>query len=112
MPPAHGASIVADILDDAEMTNLWSDELSQMRVRISGLRSLLVEKLRDKGVNSDFTFIERERGMFSFLGISRDQVNRLKNEFSIYMVDSIRIKVAGSSHRNINYLVDSRDRVV
>ncbi len=112
MPPAHGASIVADILDDAEMTNLWSDELSQMRVRISGLRSLLVEKLRDKGVNSDFTFIERERGMFSFLGISRDQVNRLKNEFSIYMVDSSRINVAGISHRNINYLVDSLDRVV
>lgn len=111
MPPAHGASIVECILNDSELSRLWSLELSQMRDRINDLRSLLAHKLQDKGMNADFNFIEAEKGMFSFLGISKEQVHRLKNEFSIYMVDSSRINVAGISHANIDYLVDSLQQV-
>ena len=112
MPPAHGASIVEYILNDAELSKLWADELTEMCNRINALRSLLVRKIRDKGINADFSFIEAEKGMFSFLGISPEQVQRLKNEFSIYMVDSSRINVAGISHSNIDYLVDSLHHVL
>jgi aspartate aminotransferase len=112
MPPSHGASIVECILGDPELSKLWAHELTQMCTRINDLRSLLVRNLRDKGVNADFSFIEAEKGMFSFLGISPEQVQRLKNEFSIYMVDSSRINVAGISHSNIDYLVDSLHQVL
>jgi aspartate aminotransferase len=112
MPPAHGASIVATILNDAELSEQWAQELAQMCARINDLRSLLVRKIRDKGINADFSFIEAEKGMFSFLAISPEQVHRLKNEFSIYMVDSSRINVAGISHSNIDYLVESLHQVL
>jgi aspartate aminotransferase len=111
MPPAHGASIVECILNDSELAKLWTQELTQMCHRINNLRSLLVRMLQDKGVNADFSFIEDEKGMFSFLGISPEQVQRLKDEFSIYMMNSSRINVAGISHNNIDYLVDSLHQV-
>lgn len=112
MPPAHGASIVACILGDEELSLEWSNELSAMCERINNLRSLFVRKLRDKGINRDFSFIEDEKGMFSFLGISSSEVSRLKDEYAIYMVDSSRINVAGISHANIDYLVDSLHNVL
>jgi aspartate aminotransferase len=112
MPPAHGANIVEHILNDAELSEIWLRELTQMCARINDLRSLLVGKIKDQGINADFSFIEAEKGMFSFLGISPEQVQRLKNEFSIYMVDSSRINVAGISHANIDYLVDSLHQVI
>jgi aspartate aminotransferase len=112
MPPAHGAAIVNTILNDPGLNQLWLDELNAMRDRINDLRQLLVTKLQAAGVNADFSFIAREKGMFSFLGITPQQVQRLKQEFSVYMVDSSRINVAGISHANIEYLTHAIGQVL
>jgi aspartate aminotransferase len=106
VPPAHGASLVALVLDDTALRNEWDAELTEMRDRINGLRAELVAKLQAKGVSRDFSFIQNEKGMFSFLGLSPEQVKRLVNEFSIYLVGSSRINVAGINSRNLDYLVD------
>lgn len=107
MPPSHGGAIVAEILRDPVLDAQWRTELGEMRDRINGLRRLLREKLRARGVARDFSFIERERGMFSFLGLSEAQVARLIAEFGIYMVNSSRINVAGISRANVDYVVDA-----
>jgi aspartate aminotransferase len=107
MPPAHGAAIVETILGSAELTDQWHRELGEMRDRISGMRRLLVETLVAQGVTRDFSFITRQNGMFSFLGIDKDQVRRLQDEFSVYIVDSSRISVAAISPDNVEYLAQS-----
>jgi aspartate aminotransferase len=107
MPPSHGGAIVAEILRDPVLDAQWRAELGAMRDRINGLRRLLREKLRERGVARDFAFIERERGMFSFLGLSEAQVARLIGEFGIYMVNSSRINVAGISQTNVDYVVEA-----
>lgn len=107
VPPAHGAALVATVLDDAALKEEWTVELTQMRDRINGLRNLLSEKLKQKGVARDFDFIRKEKGMFSFLGLNVDQVQKLLHEYSVYMVNSSRINVAGINQNNIDYLVDS-----
>ena len=107
VPPAHGAALVGMILDDAALRAEWDAELTEMRDRINGLRAELVNKLKQKGVDRDFSFIQHEKGMFSFLGLTPDQVKRLINEFSIYLVGSSRINVAGINKSNIDYLADS-----
>ncbi len=112
MPPAHGAAIVETILGSAELTAQWHAELKEMRDRINGTRQLLVEKLIEKGVTQDFSFITRQNGMFSFLGIDKDQVARLQSEFGIYVVDSSRINVAGISQANVDYLTESLAKIL
>ena len=112
MPPAHGAAIVETILGSEELTAQWHIELKEMRDRISGMRQLLVDSLIDNGVTRDFGFITRQNGMFSFLGIDKDQVQRLQDEFSIYIVDSSRISVAAISPDNASYLAQSIARVL
>lgn len=107
MPPAHGAIIVASILDSAELTALWHQELAEMRNRINNYRQLIIDKLAGEGVTQDFSFITRQHGMFSFLGINKEQIARLRNEFSIYMVDSSRVSIAGLNHSNIDYFARS-----
>lgn len=107
MPPAHGAIIVASILDSAELTALWHQELAEMRDRINNYRQLIIDKLAGEGVTQDFSFITRQHGMFSFLGINKEQIARLRNEFSIYMVDSSRVSIAGLNHSNIDYFAKS-----
>ncbi|MCL6414094.1 aspartate/tyrosine/aromatic aminotransferase [Aestuariirhabdus sp. Z084] len=107
MPPAHGAALVEIILESDELTALWNDELTVMRNRINELRQLLVEKIVAKGIERDFSFITRQKGMFSFLGISPEQVGQLKANNSIYLVDSSRVNIAGVNSNNIDYLVDS-----
>lgn len=107
MPPDHGAAIVREILDDAGLRADWDVELAAMRDRINGLRALLADRLLQAGANADFRFIEREKGMFSFLGISVDQVKLLVERYSIYLVNSGRINIAGINEDNIDYLVDS-----
>lgn len=107
MPPAHGAIIVANILDSNELTMLWHEELAEMRNRINSYRQLIIDKLAGEGVQQDFSFITRQHGMFSFLGINKAQIGRLRNEFSIYMVDSSRVSIAGLNHSNINYFAKS-----
>ena len=107
MPPDHGASIVARVLEDTELRSLWESEVAEIRERINGLRALLVEKLQERGTPVDFSFVGQERGMFSFLGISRDQVVRLREEFHVYMVESSRINIAGINASNVDYVADS-----
>ncbi|GAB58501.1 amino acid aminotransferase [Rheinheimera nanhaiensis] len=103
MPPAHGAIIVANILNSQELTALWHQELAEMRNRINSYRQLIIDKLAAEGVTQDFSFITRQHGMFSFLGINKAQIDRLRSEFSIYMVGSSRVSIAGLNHSNIDY---------
>ncbi|MFB2636876.1 amino acid aminotransferase [Shewanella bicestrii] len=112
MPPAHGAAIVETILGSAELKQEWLDELKVMRDRINGNRAILVEKLKTNGVDRDFSFIARQKGMFSFLGVNPEQVARLQKEFSIYMVGSSRISIAGISEDNVDYLAKSIAKVL
>ena len=112
MPPAHGAAIVETILNSDELTTQWLVELQEMRDRIGGMRQLLVEKLAANGVTRDFNFITKQNGMFSFLGIDQDQVKRLQDEFSIYIVGSSRISLAAISPDNVDYLAQSIAKVL
>jgi len=112
MPPAHGAALVETILSSSELTTQWHVELKEMRDRINGNRQLLVDKLKENGVTRDFSFITRQAGMFSFLGITPEQVQQLQDEYSIYMVDSSRISIAGIANRNVDYLAQSIAKVL
>ena len=104
MPPSHGALVVETILADPKLKQMWRDELKTMRKRIKHLRSQLVDAIKAEGVEQDFSFIERQHGMFSFLGINAAQVDRLVNEHSVYLVGSSRINLAGLNQRNIAYV--------
>lgn len=112
MPPAHGAAIVETILNSDELTKQWHGELKQMRDRISGMRHLLVDKLIEHGVTQNFDFITKQNGMFSFLGIDKEQVQRLQDEFAIYIVGSSRISVAAISPNNVDYLAQSIAKIL
>ncbi|MFT5758769.1 MAG: aspartate aminotransferase [Alteromonadaceae bacterium] len=112
MPPAHGAALVETILSSDELRTLWHAELKEMRDRINGNRQLLVDKLIENGVTRDFSFIARQSGMFSFLGITPEQVQQLQDEYSIYMVGSSRMSIAGIANRNVDYLAQSIAKVL
>lgn len=105
MPPAHGAGIVGHILDDDELTAMWRDELRDMRGRLLGMRRLFAERTADRGL--DFGFIADERGLFSFLGITPEQVDRLRDDHSIYLLRSSRINVGGITDDNVDHLADA-----
>jgi aspartate aminotransferase len=107
MPPDHGAAIVSQILHDAQLRALWVEELKEMRTRLNGLRRLLVDELRERKTPVDFSFIAKERGMFSFLGITKEQVIRLREEFHVYMVESSRVNIAGINHGNVDRVADA-----
>ena len=111
-PPAHGAALVTTILGDAELTAQWKAEVADMRDRINGMRKLLVAKLAEHGTPGDYSFIEKQKGMFSFSGLTKDQVGRLKDEHSIYIVGSGRINVAGISETNVDKLCSAIASVV
>ncbi|EAS64315.1 amino acid aminotransferase [Photobacterium angustum] len=100
-PPAHGAAIVTTILNNAELRAEWEQEVADMRDRIQEMRTLFVTTLKELGVTNDFSFIERQNGMFSFSGLSKDQVTQLKTDFAIYIVGSGRISVAGMTKDNM-----------
>jgi aspartate/tyrosine/aromatic aminotransferase len=102
MPPSHGALIAGLILQEPELRESWQVELEQMRTRIVKMRAALAEQL-----GGGFAFIRQEFGMFSFLGISPDQVSRLREEYGIYMVESTRINIAGLNDRNLDYFVQA-----
>jgi aspartate aminotransferase len=112
MPPAHGAAIVETILGTPALKQQWLDELKVMRDRINGNRAMLVKQLKMNAVERDFSFIARQKGMFSFLGVNPQQVERLKQEHSIYMVGSSRISIAGISEANVDYLAKSIAKVL
>ena len=115
-PPTHGAQVVATVLNTPTLRAQWEQELAGMRQRIQQMRSLLLEKLNARllaaGVQRDFSFITRQRGMFSYSGLSQPQMARLRNEFGVYGVDSGRICVAALNTRNIDYVVDAMARVI
>ncbi|NLS12688.1 aspartate/tyrosine/aromatic aminotransferase [Vibrio sp. SM6] len=103
-PPAHGAAVVTYILNDAELRSEWEQEVAEMRNRIQEMRELFVATLKQEGVDADFSFIERQNGMFSFSGLTKEQVEQLKSEFAIYIVGSGRISVAGMTKENMGPL--------
>ncbi len=106
-PPTHGGAIVATVLASEELRGIWEAELKGMRERIKVMRTSLVEKLKAKGVARDFSFIAKQRGMFSYTGLSAEQVDRLQKEFGIYAVSTGRICVAALNDKNIDYVVDA-----
>lgn len=107
VPPDHGAAVVSLILNDAELRSAWVIELAEMRERLKSMRAMLNDALVLRAPEHDFSHLVRATGMFCFLGISAEQVLRLKKDFGIYMVDSSRINVAGITPGNVNYLADS-----
>ena len=107
LPPDHGAAVVAHILNDEGLRTEWLEELAAMRDRLKGMRTLLVKELKRAAPESDFSHIERTAGMFCYLGISAEQVARLKSERGVYLVDSSRINVCGITEGNVRYLAES-----
>lgn len=103
-PPAHGAAVVATILGNDALRAEWEQELTAMRQRIHLMRELFVKTLQEKGAQGDFSFIIRQNGMFSFSGLSKDQVVRLRDEFAVYAVNSGRVNVAGMTPDNMSAL--------
>ena len=104
VPPDHGAVVVSTILNDPDLRAAWRVELAEMRGRLREMRVLLNEALIEKAPGHDFSHLVRATGMFCFLGISEDQVNRLKRDYGVYMVGSSRINTAGITAKNVNYL--------
>lgn len=111
-PASHGGSSVALVLKDEELKAQWVAELDEMRGRIKAMRKKFVDLLKEKGANQDFDFIIRQNGMFSFSGLTPEQVDRLRDEFAIYAVRSGRINVAGITEDNIDYLCESIVKVL
>jgi len=112
MPPAHGAAIVETILADAGLTASWECELAAMRERIQGLRQQLVTAITASDIDGDFAFIQQQFGMFSFLGITPQQVEQLRHDYSIYMINSSRMNVAGLNQGSMDYFVSALTEVL
>lgn len=107
VPPDHGAAVVSIILHNPELRAEWIAELDEMRTRIAGMAKLLHDTLKREAPDHDFSHLTRSNGMFCFLGISPEQVERLKKDFGVYMVGSSRINVAGITPNNVDYLAAS-----
>ncbi|HLU80375.1 MAG TPA: amino acid aminotransferase [Burkholderiaceae bacterium] len=103
-PPTHGGSVVARVLNTPELYQLWTQELAGMRERIRNMRSQLVAKLQEHGIQQDFSFVLKQRGMFSYSGLTKEQVDALREEHGVYAVSSGRICVAALNSRNIDYV--------
>jgi len=111
-PSSHGAQVVALVLSDAELKKRWEGELAEMRDRIQRMRSLFVERLAARGISRDFSFIARQKGMFSYSGIELERVRRLRSEFGLYIVDSGRICVAAMNEKNLEYITEAISKVL
>jgi len=111
-PPTHGGAVVAAVLSNPEWRALWESELAGMRTRIKAMRQSLVDGLRAAGVKQDMGFITRQVGMFSYSGLSRDQMVRLREEFGVYGTDTGRMCVAALNSRNIDYVCASIAKVL
>jgi aspartate/tyrosine/aromatic aminotransferase len=107
VPPDHGSAIVTTILNDKSLRGEWLVELAEMRYRLKSMRSLLVSTLHEVAPEHDFSHLERGNGLFSFLGVTEEQVERLKKDYGIYLVGSSRINVAGITPANVKYLAKS-----
>lgn len=111
-PPTHGGAVVAAVLSSPELRKTWEDELAGMRDRIRAMRTGLVEKLKARGVSQDFSFVAQQRGMFSYTGLTAEQVERLKTEFGIYAVGTGRICLAALNTKNLDYVADAIAAVI
>jgi aromatic-amino-acid transaminase len=111
-PPTHGGEIVAMVLASTELRALWQAELATMRNRIKLMRATLVERLHERLPGRDFTYMLAQRGMFSYSGLTKAQVHRLRDEYSIYAVDTGRICVAALNSRNVDYVADAIAKVI
>jgi aspartate aminotransferase/aromatic-amino-acid transaminase len=111
-PPSHGAAVVTTILNDAALRVEWEQELTAMCSRIHAMRELLVKELAAAGIKQDFGFITRQKGMFSFSGLSRAQVDQLREKFAVYIVGSGRINVAGLTAGNVGPLCKAIAQVI
>ena len=106
-PPTHGGQIVARVLTNPELREIWEIELGGMRERIREMRSMLVRKVAERAPTHDMEFVRKQRGMFSYSGLNQEQVRRLRDEFSIYAVDTGRVCVASLNSKNIEYVADA-----
>ncbi|MCM8624810.1 amino acid aminotransferase [Accumulibacter sp.] len=106
-PPTHGGAIVAAVLASPELRRMWEDELAGMRERIRTMRETLVSRLRASGTAQDFSFVIRQRGMFSYTGLSVAQVDSLREDFGIYAVSTGRICLAALNTRNVDYVAEA-----
>ncbi|MCO5979105.1 amino acid aminotransferase [Ideonella oryzae] len=111
-PPTHGAQVVATVLSTPALRAQWEEELAGMRNRIKAMRAKLVERLQAQGVKGDLSFITTQRGMFSYSGLSKPQMERLRSEFGVYGVDSGRICVAALNDKNLDYVASSIAKVM
>ncbi len=111
-PPIHGGAVVAAVLNNPELRSLWEQELAEMRVRIKLMRKQLVEGLKAAGVQQDMSFIAQQVGMFSYSGLSKDQMVRLRNEFGVYGTDTGRMCVAAVNSKNIAHVCASIAQVL
>ena len=111
-PPTHGGQVVATVLNTPELRALWEKELAGMRVRIKEMRSLMVQKLKAAGVQQDMSFITQQVGMFSYSGLTKDQMVRLRSEFGVYGTDTGRMCVAALNSKNIDYVCASIAKVL
>jgi aromatic-amino-acid transaminase len=111
-PPIHGGAVVAAVLNTPALRAQWEQELAVMRERIKEMRSLLVEKLKAAGVQQDMSFITTQVGMFSYSGLSKDQMVRLRNEFGVYGTDTGRMCVAALNSHNIDHVCASIAKVI
>ncbi|MBA2963242.1 MULTISPECIES: amino acid aminotransferase [Ramlibacter] len=111
-PPIHGGTVVATVLNTPELRTLWEKELAGMRVRIKQMRTALVEKLKTAGVQQDMSFITQQVGMFSYSGLAKEQMVRLREEFGVYGTDTGRMCVAALNSKNIDYVCQSIAKVL
>ncbi|MGR2662601.1 MULTISPECIES: amino acid aminotransferase [Chromobacterium] len=111
-PPIHGGAVVAAVLSNPELRQLWEDELAGMRDRIRAMRVGLVEAIKAEGVAQDFSFVAQQRGMFSYTGLSAAQVERLRADFGIYAVSTGRICLAALNSKNLAYVASAIAQVV
>ena len=111
-PPTFGAQVVATVLNTPALRTMWENELAGMRERIAAVRKTLIARLRAAGVTGELDYIQRQMGMFSYSGLSKEQMQRLRSEFGVYGVDSGRICVAAINSRNIDRVVDALAKVM
>jgi aromatic-amino-acid transaminase len=111
-PPTHGGQIVATVLGTPELKSLWERELGEMRDRIKAMRKRLVDNVQARVPGADFSFVLKQRGMFSYSGLTKEQVRRLRAEYSIYAIDTGRICVAALNSANVDYVADAIAQVI
>lgn len=106
-PPTHGATVVSAVLNSPELREMWETELAEMRTRIKDMRLTMVRQLAEKGAKQNFDFVAKQRGMFSYSGLSAEQVERLRVEFGVYAIGTGRICAAALNHNNLDHVTDA-----